>query len=200
MTPSSSRNFDETQVALDARLIGGFGLGVLLMLSLIAFPSVAQALGSGHEVVPSTRGSPASSILGGNPLVAVASYPGERIATCNPPTETVNFHSTVTGGEPPYAYWWDFGDSGSSQNPNPSHTYSATSGDFPVILRVTDANGSVATSSIVFRAVPPPCAPSVGGDLARAGGIIGILLIAAVGGTALALSLRRLRRKEPGNS
>ncbi|HEV7331677.1 MAG TPA: PKD domain-containing protein [Flavisolibacter sp.] len=50
---------------------------------------------------------------------------------------TVNFQNTSTGA---VSYLWDFGDSTTSTETNPSHTYSGF-GDYEVTLTVTNANG-----------------------------------------------------------
>jgi Tol biopolymer transport system component len=45
------------------------------------------------------------------------------------------------------AYAWDFGDEGSSTEPNPTHAYAAPGGDFTVRLTVTDDDGAAAIVS-----------------------------------------------------
>ena len=60
---------------------------------------------------------------------------------------TVSFTSSVSGGNGPYTYSWDFGDSsGPDSNGNPSHGYS-NSGTFSVVLTVDDSAGATVTSS-----------------------------------------------------
>lgn len=63
---------------------------------------------------------------------------------------TVTFVSSVSGGTPPYVYSWDFGDGSiAGYGASTSHSY-ATSGNFTVVLRVTDsADASVSISDIV---------------------------------------------------
>ena len=132
----------------------GLGLMALLTLSATTLAVVTPAPGFEHRGLPSTRGNLTFS--------AVASSDRELTGTCDPLTVTVNFHSTVAGGTPPYSYSWDFGDNGTSRDPDPRHTYVVMFVDFHVLLRVTDANGALASNSTVFRAVPTPCAPPVG--------------------------------------
>jgi PKD repeat protein len=48
------------------------------------------------------------------------------------------FTNKTTGGKTPYANAWNFGDSDTSTEDNPSHTYAAT-GNYDVTLQVTDA-------------------------------------------------------------
>jgi hypothetical protein len=53
---------------------------------------------------------------------------------------TVLFNSTSTGGQGGLTYTWDFGDSTSSTDADPSHTYQAA-GSYTVRLIVTDGTG-----------------------------------------------------------
>jgi PKD repeat protein len=55
------------------------------------------------------------------------------------------------------AWSWEYGDGGQSNEPNPSHTYSA-SGTYSVRLTVTDNQGAVSsvTNSVTVTAPPPP--------------------------------------------
>src|SRR5262249_43988024 len=64
-------------------------------------------------------------------------------ATCGS-SLTVQFEDRTTGGNPPVAWAWNFGDGNSSQEQNPVHTY-AQSGRYTVTLTVTDADGNVRT-------------------------------------------------------
>ncbi|HMF34470.1 MAG TPA: PKD domain-containing protein, partial [Candidatus Lokiarchaeia archaeon] len=55
--------------------------------------------------------------------------------------QTVQFTDTTSGGKPPLAYQWNFGDgTGNSTLQNPAHQFAAA-GTFTVTLTVTDANG-----------------------------------------------------------
>ncbi len=63
--------------------------------------------------------------------------------------DTINFSSTSTGTAP-LSYAWEFGDGGTSDQPNPSHTYTAA-GSYTVRLTVTNAYGSeTATGTVNF--------------------------------------------------
>jgi PKD repeat protein len=76
---------------------------------------------------------------------------------------SVNFTCNVTGGTPPYSYFWSFGDGATSSSANPSHTYQS-SGTYGVTLKVTDSQGNIqtATSSIsAGQATSPPSAQNV---------------------------------------
>ena len=67
---------------------------------------------------------------------------------------TVNFTGSATGGTEPYTYSWDFGDSTSSSEQNPSHTYS-DSGDYTVTLNVTDSQSNQDSDSLTINANVP---------------------------------------------
>ena len=69
------------------------------------------------------------------PVVAISANPVSGSAPL-----MVDFSSTVTGGEAPFTYAWDFGDGGNSPAANPSHTYTIP-GMFTITLQVTDNDG-----------------------------------------------------------
>ena len=58
--------------------------------------------------------------------------------------EAVSFASALSGGIPPYAIGWDFGDGGTASTPAPTHTY-ATAGTFHVVLNVDSSDGQSAS-------------------------------------------------------
>lgn len=70
---------------------------------------------------------------------------------------TVQFTASPTGGAPPYAYRWKFGNGATSQAQDPSYTYS-TSGNYSASITVTDSQGTVATAAeaISVGAAPSP--------------------------------------------
>ena len=51
--------------------------------------------------------------------------------------EPVQFHGSASGGEPPYFWYWEFGDGESSEEQNPIHIYESPD-IYPVILHVSD--------------------------------------------------------------
>lgn len=59
--------------------------------------------------------------------------------TTGPSPLTVHFTSTVSGGNPPYTYDWDLGDTNHSSDQNPVHQYTAI-GTFQVRLSVSDSS------------------------------------------------------------
>ena len=62
--------------------------------------------------------------------------------------QTVTFNSgTTVGGKPGYTYAWDFGDSSTSTEANPSYSYAA-SGTYNVTLTVTDSLGNTDDTTV----------------------------------------------------
>jgi hypothetical protein len=79
--------------------------------------------------------------------------------------EPVEFHGDASGEHPPFTYHWDFGDDTTSNEQNPTHTYTA-SGEYPVTLTVTDDNdNSFFDKSAVFiqETNQPPNTPVIEG-------------------------------------
>jgi len=123
-------------------------------------------------------------------LTITAATPFSVSANVNPAQGpaplTVAFTAAVTGGQAPFTYAWAFGDSTSSSEQNPAHTY-ATAGSFKVILTVTGGAGAKATDDhLTVRAL----GPGVLGASAQADNTFGItpLLVnftgSVTGGTA----------------
>lgn len=56
--------------------------------------------------------------------------------------QQVEFHCTVHNGTPPFAFWWDFGDAGTSSLEDPAHIYDIP-GIFSPSLSMTDSAGAV---------------------------------------------------------
>ena len=67
---------------------------------------------------------------------------------------TVNFTGNASGGTQPYSYSWDFGDSTSSSEQIPTHTYSEA-GDYTIILTVTDSESNQDQDSLIINASAP---------------------------------------------
>ena len=62
---------------------------------------------------------------------------------------TVNFDDDTNGGNAPYTYLWNFGDSTTSTLQNPSHTYPYPGGTYIVTLQVTDSSNPAQVSTSV---------------------------------------------------
>lgn len=68
---------------------------------------------------------------------------------------TVNFTGTVTGGDLPLTFFWNFKDGTNSTLQNPQHTFS-TAGAYNVSFAATDNDGDMSTSNILITATNPP--------------------------------------------
>jgi len=79
-----------------------------------------------------------------NDIIVVAGNPVAAF-TFTPVSLTVNFTNTSTGGG---TYLWDFGDTNTSTDENPAHTYAAA-GTYTVTLTVTNACGTNSTTQTV---------------------------------------------------
>lgn len=72
------------------------------------------------------------------------------------PPLTASFNAAVTGGTAPYTYAWDFPDGGTSNLPNPTHTFVET-GVYDCDVTVTDhQNRSAGARATVYVGVPIP--------------------------------------------
>lgn len=66
----------------------------------------------------------------------------------------VGLQALVSGGVPPYAYAWDFGDGATSTDANPNHTYTAP-GNYTVQLTVVDASNQTARAEGYITVAQP---------------------------------------------
>lgn len=77
---------------------------------------------------------------------------------------TVHFSGSASGGCPPVAYSWAFGEGGASAEQNPNYTYE-TPGEYTVSLTVTDSKGNTSQKSVAVTAtekfVPAPEKPII---------------------------------------
>jgi PKD repeat protein len=80
--------------------------------------------------------------------------------------QAVTFSGSASGGTPPYAYSWNFGDGGSASVAAASHTF-ATAGTYTVTLTVTDAATNSAQKSTTAT-IAPVAAWTISGTIAPA--------------------------------
>ena len=99
---------------------------------------------------------------------------------CEQGSETVQLFSNASGGTPPYAYAWSFGDgTAGSIAANPMHTYNSL-GPFQANVTVSDHAGLTVNDTVsVAWVVPLVC--STQGPLVPAGAIVYAGLVAAIG-------------------
>jgi PKD repeat protein len=112
--------------------------------------------GQGNDDIYGQRVAP------GPPLMAAAL--AQPTSGCMP--LQVCFTGTVSGGTGPYSYRWVFGDGGTSNEPNPCHTYN-NSGTYTATLTVTDVHDCSDTKAVTITIYANPTAgasatPSVG--------------------------------------
>lgn len=69
---------------------------------------------------------------------------------------SVTFHAAVVGGNPPYTYFWVFGDGQNSTDPAPSHTYGPREDSYRARLTVRDEDGNESASNELFVNAEPP--------------------------------------------
>jgi PKD repeat protein len=138
----------------------------------------------------------------GPPLEANASAVYIPGTTCTPspgPTP-IRFTGTATGGAPPYAFAWNFGDGHSASGANATHAYAAPVGHLDARLMVTDSNGSVIAANVTTIAggtyAGPPCASrSTGPPIPMATLESGVLAVVAM--AAIVMGVRWRRKRDP---
>lgn len=114
---------------------------------------------------------------------------------------SVSFSVTASGGTPPYTYAWVFGDGGTSNLQDPTHSYTATSpsNGYNVQVTVTDTSGDHASSNTIVMTVTSSSGSTSGsstsalsaGDLAAIIAAIVIILIAVI---AVVLLMRKRKQ------
>ena len=74
----------------------------------------------------------------------------------------MKFDGSATGGRPPLAYAWDFGDGGTSTDQSPNHTYQSV-GEYLASLTVTDSKGNISQKSVSVTVKCPPLSGTASG-------------------------------------
>ncbi len=94
------------------------------------------------------------------PAVPTVSAPLTASASASPTSGvaplTVSFNATASGGTLPYTYSWSFGDGKDSQEEDPTHVFGSVTGNYSVLLQVTDCNGNLVIENVLVtvRAAP----------------------------------------------
>jgi PKD repeat protein len=77
------------------------------------------------------------------PTVSASATPDTGIAPIN-----IQFDATVSAGDAPFTYSWDFGDSSATQTgPRPNHSYTS-GGTYTATVTVTDADGDTTSDTV----------------------------------------------------
>jgi PKD repeat protein len=107
--------------------------------SNLANPSHTYATQGKYNVclTVASTGSCSSSVCNVYPITTSSTACKSTISVLTTSFNTITF-TTSTSGTPPYNYFWNFGDGGTSTSMSPSHTYSVA-GQYNVNLKVTDA-------------------------------------------------------------
>jgi len=80
--------------------------------------------------------------------------------------EPVQFNGTCIGGYKPYSWYWNFGDGNTSDEQNPTNTYTSP-GNYTVTLTVTDNSSNTSddtTWAWIQESNDPPNKPSIDGE------------------------------------
>lgn len=110
--------------------------------------------------------------------------------------QSVTFTAAISGGVPPYTYFWDFGDGSTNTGASTAHTFAAR-GNYNVTVTVTDSGARKFYKThvvTVSQASTPPPPPQDNSTLLYTG--VAVAAIAAVAGLLL-LRRRRARRAPP---
>lgn len=68
---------------------------------------------------------------------------------------TIGFTGSVTSGNSPFTYLWDFGDGSTSRSKDPTHLYNRA-GDYNTRFTVTDTDGDISSDSITINILLQP--------------------------------------------
>lgn len=116
--------------------------GVYTAVLRVTDASLHPAYGYDSAVINVDKGD----VDGSQPMtVSVTMYPPD-----GPSPLTVYLATSVTGGQPPYTYKWDFGGADTSDVANPTRTY-VDQGNFGAHLTVTDFNGVTVGKHLAWR-------------------------------------------------
>ena len=136
--------------------------------------------------------------------VTIVARPGVAVAQTSGCASGLRafFAATVSGGQAPYSYRWDFGDSDSSTlGPELNHTYRSP-GNYSVVVTVTDADGASASAHINGAAARgcatvTPAAPSGGSGMLIPSWGWELLAIALAAAVLISLVFWYRRRRAP---
>ncbi|MCI4363124.1 MAG: PKD domain-containing protein [Thermoplasmata archaeon] len=97
-------------------------------------------------------------------------------------TQATSFVTQLSGGTPPFAFRWTFGDGVAATTQNVSHSF-ASAGNFTAIVNVTDAAGAVASASTHIQVNPLPAVSVTSSDRSPSTSQSVTLAVTVTGGT-----------------
>lgn len=101
------------------------------------------ALFAGAAVLGSAACGEDTVKLDTTPIVSISASDTTGVAPMS-----VQFFSTVSGGNGALSFDWEFGDGETSEEPNPRHDFGASEQEYLVTLTVTDEDGDEASSTV----------------------------------------------------
>ncbi len=119
--------------------------------SVLTVDTGASTPAGNYTIVINASGDGKSRITGVQLIVQDSQPVADASAT---PTSgfaplDVDFTGSVTGGDAPFTYFWNFKDGTNSTSQNPSHTFN-TNGTYNVTFKVTDNDGDTSTDNVVI--------------------------------------------------
>jgi PKD repeat protein len=128
-----------------------------------ANPTVVYAAAGQYTVVLTVSNAAGSNTVTETNFITVNTVPAPGFSS-SVNGYSVNFTNSSTGA---VSYQWNFGDGGTSVDPNPTHLYT-NAGTYTVVLTATNACGTATSTQVVTVVAPPTAAfsasPVVGCD------------------------------------
>lgn len=131
-------------------------------------------------------------------IVLLAGYQGFFACTGTVGSLQDNFSANVTGGTPPYAYSWSFGDASPGVNGSRINHVYVSSGNYTARVSVNDSGGASANYSLKVSATFGSCGaaapPSFGAPLVAVEAAVALAFVLVV---VLAIAVLLQRRRHP---
>jgi len=153
------------------------GISLTLGTNLITVTAHDAASATGIDTITVTYTQPAVLAVTGSASVTSGTRPLSISFTCSP-----------SGGIPPYAYSWKFGDGAVSNQQNPSHVYNSV-GTFNATVTVTDSASNIKQWTETIAVVEHSGAGTIGAD------VISVLVVIIAAVSAIPFLILRRRKK-----
>ena len=118
-----------------------------------ANPTVVYAAAGQYSVILTVSNAAGSNTVTQTNYITVTTVPA-TVFSAAVNGYTANFTNATSGAT---SYQWNFGDGGTSVEPNPSHVYS-NAGTYTVVLTATNACGTSTSTQVVTIVAPPVAA------------------------------------------